>query len=94
MATMIVLAKVKADTADQHDLFSSPLRTEQMRTAAHVIDEVGERFGKHKLALGTSLFLGRHRVTERDDVPARKNELLPGEMTRQRLALPRMNVTV
>ncbi len=93
-ATMIVLAKVEADAAEQYDLFSTPLRIEQTRAASRAIDEVAELFGKHKLALGTSLFLGRHRITDRDEAPARKNDLLPGETARCRLALPRMNVTV
>ena len=93
-APMIVLAKVAPDTAEQYDLFSSPLRIEQVRAAAHAIDEIAERFGKHKLALGKSLYLGRHRITERDEGPARRNDLLPGETSRRRLAVPRMNVTV
>ena len=65
-----------------------------MRAAAHAVDEVGERYGKHRLALGTSLFLGRHLTTERDEQPARKTDLLSGETARCRLAVPRMNVTV
>jgi hypothetical protein len=36
----------------------------------------------------------RHRITERAEAPARKNDLLPGEVTRTRRGLPHMNVTV
>lgn len=93
-ATMIVLGKVEADTGDQYELFTSPLRLDQLRDASRAIDEVGERYGKHKLALGSSLFLDHHRITPRDDAPARKTDLLPGETPRRRLALPRMNITV
>jgi hypothetical protein len=46
------------------------------------------------MTLGTSLFLGKHLTTERDEQPTRKTDLLPGETARRRLAVPRMNVRV
>jgi hypothetical protein len=55
---------------------------------------LNERFGKHTLSLGPSLFLDRHRRTDRDERPARKAALLPGETRRQRLAFPRLFVNV
>ena len=61
---------------------------------SQVIDDVNERFGKHKLALGSSLFLGKHRVTSRDDLPQRKGDLLSGETARLRLGLPKWQIAV
>ena len=46
---------------------------------------MNEQCGKHKVSLGTRLFLDHHRQTERVIVPWRKTEVLPGETARQRL---------
>jgi hypothetical protein len=59
-----------------------------------VSDAVNERFGKHKISLGTGLFLGQHRRTERDSVPWRKTHLRAGETERQHLKIPRWIITV
>jgi hypothetical protein len=55
---------------------------------------MNEQFGKHRVSLGTGLFLDQHRKTERDSVPRRKTELLPGETVRQHLRIPRWAITV
>ena len=55
---------------------------------------MNKAFGKHKLCLGTALFLNQHRQTERDSVPWRKTELLPGETERQDLKILRWAITV
>lgn len=93
-ATMVVMSKVEADRFEQYELFEDPLRIERQRAVAQAVDEVAARYGKHKLSLATSLDLGRHQITSRDATPSRKADLLPGETTRCRLALPRLNVTV
>jgi hypothetical protein len=59
-----------------------------------VIDAVNERFGKHKLCLGTALFLARHQPTNHDIQPWRKSNLLAGEPERQHLKIPRWAITV
>lgn len=92
--TMILMAHLEDDRVEQFELFEDRVQIEKWRRAADAIDAVGERFGKHKLAMGTSLFLDRHRVTDRDDAPERKTNLLPGETARQRLGLPKWEVTV
>ena len=55
---------------------------------------MNEQYGKHKGSLGTGLFLGQHRQTERDIVLCRKTELLPGETERQQLKIPRLAAVV
>lgn len=92
--TMIVMAKLEKDCFEQYELFEDRVRIEKMRRAAAAIDEVNGRYGKHKLALGSSLYLGRHRFTERDEQPQRKSDLLPGETARRRLGIPKLKITV
>ncbi len=92
--TSIVLGKLETDEQEQPDLFEDRLRIDKLAKVSRTVDQLNERFGKHTLSLGTSLFLDRHRRTERDERPARKSELLPGETRRQRLAFPRLFIKV
>jgi hypothetical protein len=54
---------------------------------------VNKAYGKHKICLGTALFLNR-QPTDRDIQPWRKINLLTGETERQRLKVPRLAVVV
>jgi hypothetical protein len=65
-----------------------------LRIASVAIDAVNAQFGKHKVSLGTGLFPGQHRKTERDIQPWRKSNLLAGETERQRLKIPVLLVAV
>lgn len=93
-ATMIVLGKLQTDQNRQYELFEDPVRMDAMIRASRAIDEINERFGKHKVCLGSGLHLNRHQRTERDDAPWRKRNLLEGETARRRLGLPRLCVDV
>ncbi|MDZ4198737.1 MAG: DNA polymerase IV [Kiritimatiellia bacterium] len=93
-ATMIALGEMESDRTDQLDLFEDRIRADRFRVAARVTDEVNARFGKHKVASGQALFLARHPHTERDEVPERRNRLLPGETARRRLALPMLDMKI
>lgn len=92
--TVVVMGELEEDRVEQYELFEDRVRIENLSRAARAIDAVNDRFGKHKLALGTSLYLGQHRTTDRDDTPMRKANLLPGENRRQRLNLPRLGIEV
>jgi DNA polymerase-4/DNA polymerase V len=92
--TMVLLEKLEADAGEQLDLFEDRLRIEAMQNASRAIDAVNALYGKHRVALGTALFLPQHRRTARDEAPRRKTDLLPGESSRRRLVLPRMLVRV
>lgn len=93
-ATMVVLGKLKPDRCRQYELFDDPVRIDAMARASRAVDEINERFGKHRIALGPSLCLPHHRITDRDDLPWRRHHLLPGETARKRLNLPRLCVDV
>lgn len=90
--TMVVMGNLEEDREEQYELFQDRVRIDGMERAAAALDRVNERFGKHKLALGSSLFLDRHVVTDRDESPLRKQNLLPGETARRRLNLPRLDL--
>jgi DNA polymerase IV len=92
--TMVVMNELEDDRSDQIELFEDRVRIERMEAAARAIDEVAERYGKHKVGLGPALFLDRHARTFRDDRPERKSDLLAGETARQRLAFPKLAVEV
>lgn len=87
-STLVVMGDLEEDREEQYELFQDRVRIDALERAARAIDQVNERFGKHKLALGCSLFLDRHAITDRDEIPLRKQHLLPGETPRRRLNLP------
>ena len=90
--TMVALGEIEEDREEQYDLFEDRVRIDRIERAARVIDSVNEWYGKHKLALGPSLFLARAPQSPRDVAPSRKGDLLPGETPRRRLNLPRLNL--
>lgn len=94
--TGIVLSKIEPDQSTQYSLFDNIPKIQSFRAIDRVIDEVSELYGKHKLHLGTSLWLSQHKqhVSERGDWPQRKIELLKGETFRQRLGIPVWSVQV
>ncbi len=88
--TGIVLSKIEPDNTVQYSLFDNVPRLQSYLAINRVIDEVSELYGKHKLHLGTSLWLAKHKqhISERGDLPERKMDLLKGETFRQRLSIP------
>jgi DNA polymerase IV len=93
-ATMVVLGKLEPDREDQFELFEDRVRIDNLSKASRAIDAVNEKFGKHTLSLGSSLFLQKGRQTDRTALPWRKTDLVNGETARQRLNLPRLSVRV
>ncbi len=93
-STLVVLGNLEPDQEEQFELFEDRVRIDRMSRVSRVIDAVNQLYGKHKVALGTALYLDRHRRTVRDAQPSRKTDLLAGENRRQRLALPRLAIQV
>ncbi len=94
--TGVVLFKLKAKCTTQYSLFDNVPKIQALRKIDQVIDEAAGFYGKHALHLGTGLWLGKHRqhISERGDLPIRKQNLLKGETFRQRLSLPIWKVVV
>jgi hypothetical protein len=91
---MVVLGRLEPDRERQRELFEDNVRIEKLEAASAAIDTVNQVYGKHKLCLGTALFLDQHQPTDRDIQPWRKTNLLAGETERQHLKIPRLAVTV
>lgn len=94
--TGIVLSKIETDKTVQYSLFDNVPKLQSYLAINRVIDEVNELYGKHKLHLGTSLWLAKHKqhLSQRGDLPERKVHLLKGENFRQRLHIPMWHITV
>ncbi|MBP7275174.1 MAG: DNA polymerase IV [Kiritimatiellae bacterium] len=93
-STMVVLGRLEPDAGRQGDLFEDSLTIERWTRITEAVDAINAQWGKHKVSLGASLFLSRHRRTDRDLMPWRKTDLLNGETFRRRLHIPRWAVTV
>ncbi|HEY8241154.1 MAG TPA: DNA polymerase IV [Kiritimatiellia bacterium] len=92
--TVVLFGNIEEDRSDQFELFEDRLRIDKMSAVSRAIDEINERFGKHKVCLGPSLYLDRGKKNSRDVPPERKRDLLPGETKRRRLGVPKLDVSV
>ena len=52
-ATGVVLLDLEPDANIQYSLFDNPLQAEKIRDLYNVADELGQKFGKHTLHLGS-----------------------------------------
>lgn len=93
-STMVILENITADGVEQYELFEDPVRIERRQELSRIMDRVNATYGKHSLTLGPALFLQRAPRHDRDTPPWRRTALLNGETPRQRLAIPRLDITV
>ncbi len=93
-SAMVHLSRLSPEDSEQMDLFEDRLQIEKLDNATRAIDDVNGRFGKHSIALGTALFLKNGIRNARSELPARKENLLPGESKRRRLGIPRIALKV
>ncbi len=93
-STQVVLTRLEEDGGRQMELFTDEVRIDRWWTVTRTMDALNRQLGKHKVCLGPALFLQHHPLTARDEKPWRRQALLPGETTRQRLGLPRLDITV
>ena len=93
-STMIFLGALENDQTDQFDLFEDRLKIDDLFRVTGAIDDINQRYGKHTVRSGTSLFLDHKPESPRDMEHARKQLLFPGETPRRRLNFPRMSIKV
>ncbi|MBT3192851.1 MAG: DNA polymerase IV [Verrucomicrobia bacterium] len=93
-STMVVLGGLESDLSEQYELFEDRLSIEGLRRITQAVDSVNHKFGKHTVCAGTALFLPSKPKVARDDIPTRRQESFKGETPRQRLAIPRLSITV
>jgi nucleotidyltransferase/DNA polymerase involved in DNA repair len=91
-ATGVVLLNLTPDTNTQYTLFDDPLQAEKIKELYNVADELGEKFGKHTLHLGSSHLIDKLGKGRRGTPTVREQTQLKGETRRQHLGLPLIHV--
>jgi DNA polymerase-4/DNA polymerase V len=93
-ATGVVLLNLEPDTNIQYTLFDKPLQAEKIRELYNVADELGQKFGKHTLHLGSSHLIDKLGKGRRGTSTSREQIQLKGETRRRHLALPLIHVKI
>jgi DNA polymerase-4/DNA polymerase V len=93
-ATLVALECLEADDSEQMDLFEDRVRIETLRRVTAAVDSVNHQYGRRMVRSGATLPLEGKAAHSRDDAPERRQQVLRGETRTQRLAIPRMSVTV
>ena len=93
-ATLVALARLEDDRSEQYELFEDRVRIENQRRISQAVDALNGKYGKHTVRSAATLFLADKETSDRDDLPARRSEMLRGESSRRRLKIPRMSISV
>lgn len=91
-ATGVILCDLEPDTNIQYSLFDDPLQAEKIRDLYNVADELGRKFGKHTLHLGSSHSIDKLGRGRRGSPTVREQTQLKGETRRRHLGLPLLHV--
>jgi len=91
-ATGVVLVNLEPDTNIQYSLFDNPLHAEKIRALYNVADELGQKFGKHTLHLGSSHLIDKLGKGRRGSPTSREQTQLKGETRRRHLGLPLLHI--
>ncbi len=89
-ATGIVLMNLDINQNTQLDLFSDPIKVENMNKILGSLDELDARYGKHTVFFGSSFKAMNHlrHQGKRSTQAQRKQILFAGENFRQRVGIP------
>ncbi len=89
-ATGAVLGKLGEASAVQMDLFGASARESVLQKVFESVDWLAQKYGKHSVFLGSSMraMTDAAHKGARGEMPARTQELFPGESARRRLAMP------
>ena len=79
-------------TSVQYSLFDNPLQAEKIRDLYNVADELGQKFGKHTLHLGSSHLIDKLGKGRRGTPTVREQTQLKGETRRRHLGLPLLHI--
>ena len=91
-ATGVILLDLEPDDLVQYSLFDNPLQAEKIRDLYNVADELGQKFGKHTLHLGSSHPIDKLGRGRRGSPTVREQTKLKGETRRRHLGLPLLHV--
>jgi len=91
-ATGVILCDLVSDQNIQYSLFDDPVQAQKIREIYRVADELGQRYGKHTLHLGSSHLIEKLGRGRRGNPTAREQTQLKGETRRRHLALPLLHI--
>ena len=93
-ATGVVLLDLEADANIQYTLFDNTVQAEKIKDLYHVADELGQKFGKHTVHLGSSHLIDKLGKGRRGTPTVREQTRMLGETNRRHLGLPLLHVKV
>jgi nucleotidyltransferase/DNA polymerase involved in DNA repair len=93
-ATGVVLLDLEPDTNIQYTLFDNPIQAEKIKDLYNVADELGQKFGKHTLHLGSSHLIDKLGRGRRGEPTVREQTQLKGETQRRHLGMPLIHVKI
>jgi len=93
-ATGVVLLDLEADANIQYTLFDNPVQAEKIKDLYHVADELGEKFGKHTVHLGSSHLIDKLGKGRRGTPTVREQTRMLGETNRRHLGLPLLHIKI
>ena len=91
-ATGVILLNLAPEGNTQYSLFDNPVHAEKIKELYNVADELGQKFGKHTLHLGSTHLIEKLGKGRRGSPTVREQTRLKGETRRRHLALPLINV--
>ena len=91
-ATGVILLALSPDNNIQYTLFDNPVQIEKIKGLYNVADELGQKFGKHTLHLGSTHLIEKMGKGRRGSPTVREQTRLKGETRRRHLALPLIHV--
>jgi DNA polymerase IV len=91
-ATGVILYDLISDQSIQYSLFDDPVQAQKIKTLYSAADELGQKYGKHTLHLGSSHLIETLGKGRRGRPTARELIMLKGESRRRHLALPLLHI--
>jgi DNA polymerase-4/DNA polymerase V len=91
-ATGVILCDLVFDQNIQYSLFDDPVQAQKIKALYNAADELGQRYGKHTLHLGSSHLIEKMGRGRRGSPTVREQTRLTGETRRRHLALPLLHI--
>jgi len=91
-ATGVILCNLVSDQNIQYSLFENPVQAQKIKEIYHAADELGKRYGKHTLHLGSYHLIEKLGRGRRGNPTLREQTQLTGETRRRHLALPLLHI--
>ena len=90
--TGVILLDLVYDQNIQYSLFDDPVHVQKIRDIYTAADELGQKYGKHTLHLGSSHLIEKIGKGRRGLPTAREQTQLKGETKRRHLAVPLIHI--